>query len=62
MRNSRITPPAAPSAMIESRSRVRRAGKMFTSTSVTAQPTTAGRISIGMMARIAYTANSTPPL
>jgi len=47
---------------MDSKSRVRRAGKMFTSTSVTAQPTTAGRISIGTMASTAYSANSTPPL
>ena len=46
-RNSRITTPAAPSATIESRSRVRRAGKMFTSTSVSAEPATAGSTSIG---------------
>ena len=46
-RNNRTTPPAAPSAMMESRSRVRRAGKMFTRTSVIAVPTTAGRSSSG---------------
>ena len=52
-RNRRMTPPAAPNAMIDSKSRVRRAGKMFTRISVTAEPRTAGRMSIGTMARTA---------
>ena len=46
-RNRRITPPAAPMAMIESRSRVRRAGNTFTRTSVVAEPTTAGKVNNG---------------
>ena len=57
-----MTPPAAPNAMIESRSRVRRAGKILTSTSVTAEPKTAGKINIGMIAIRAYSPNNTPPL
>jgi len=57
-----MTPPAAPSAMMDSKSRVRRAGKMFTRISVTAHPTTAGRINIGTMARMAYNAKTSPPL
>ena len=56
-----ISPPPAPSAMIDSRSRVRRAGKMFTSTSVSADPTTAGTTSIGTSVSTAYGANHTPP-
>jgi hypothetical protein len=47
MRNSRMTPPAAPSAMMESRSRVRRAGNTFTRSSVNADPRTAGRTRSG---------------
>ena len=60
-RNSMMSPPAAPSATMESRSRVRRAGKMFTSSSVTADPATAGTTSIGTSVTTAYGANSTPP-
>src|ERR1044071_6913949 len=37
-RKSKITPPAAPSAMMDKRSRVRRAGKTFTRINVTAEP------------------------
>ena len=48
-RKTRITPPAAPSAMIDNRSRVRRAGKTLTRISVTAAPMTAGKSSIGAM-------------
>ncbi len=47
MRNSMITPPAAPIAIIDSRSRVRRAGKTLTRIRVTAVPTTAGNRSSG---------------
>ena len=60
-RSSRIRPPAAPSATIDSRSRVRRAGNTFTSTSVTADPATAGTTSIGNSASTANGANSGPP-
>ncbi len=46
-RSRRIKPAAAPSAMIDRRSRVRRAGKTLTRMSVTALPTTAGSTNIG---------------
>ena len=47
VRTEKITPPAAPIAMIDSRSRVRRAGKTLTRIRVTAVPTTAGSRSSG---------------
>src|SRR6266550_4604019 len=50
-RKRRITPPAAPNAMIDNRSRVRRAGKMFTSTSVTAQHGTLVHDAVGRQDR-----------
>ena len=61
MRNNMITPAAAPSAMSDSRSRVRRAGKMLTRINVSADPTTAGRTSSGMIVTIAYSGNRKPP-
>ncbi|OGU09070.1 MAG: hypothetical protein A2W29_03000 [Gemmatimonadetes bacterium RBG_16_66_8] len=60
-RNSKTTPPAAPIATTDNKSRVRRAGNTFTSTSVTALPVTAGITRIGMSAATASRANTTPP-
>ena len=60
-RSKRIRPPAAPSATIESRSRVRRAGKMFTSTRVSAEPATAGSTSSGRRLSTVYGMKSKPP-
>ncbi len=61
MRNSRMTPAAAASAMIESRSRVRRAGKTLTRISVAAEPSTAGSTRKGRKAPAATNGNSSPP-
>ena len=59
-RNSRTMPPAASTAMTLRMSRVRRAGKTFTSTSVIALPITAGMMRNGTKTAIAMSGNSQP--
>jgi hypothetical protein len=61
MRKSSTMPPAASTAMTLRMSRVRLAGKMFTSSSVTALPITAGTMRKGTNTPITSRGKSHPP-
>ncbi len=61
IRNSSTTPPAAPIAITERRSRVRRAGKTFTRIRVMLLPTTAGSANRGTTTAAAKRPNPHPP-